>query len=800
MEEGHEHTRKKLKISDETETVDRISNLPDAVIHHILSLMDAKDAVQTCVLSKKWKFHWAHIPCYIFSCSTTSTTTGSVIGFEDFVISVLNNRRPFNVSRPRFRISAATMPSLVKILYRYAMSYRSEQLDVRNKVQISDKMVVMDRLSSLPDPIIHHILSLTDTKSAVQTCVLSKKWRDHWTNIHSLNFDRSSFGRWVGFKNFVLHVLQHRKSLDLGNLRFICGGTIKVQLVKKVFLYAKSHRIEGLDSDLIGSFPQRHLSCQQIISHECENLRTLKIYHMLTDFSEFANLTTLEISASLPADTDVLFSRCLNLETLVLVNCRLYGGITFIISSPRLVTVTISSFTFCRNIVITAQRLKFLNLKEEIPYSLTIDNRLAIEKVYIHMSPPVNCQILTTLYASELRDMVESCWHAKSIKVLFSISKENGEERLVFSFDRDQLVNVLEEIITGKKSHTISNQMEFDPLTNLPYHIIQHILSFMDTKDAVRTCVLSKKWRYQWMYIHSLNLYCRSNRITDFKKFVLAVLDRREPFSVIVIFILSLNKSCLSVLFPTPLYLNRLRFYLGYAKSQPLIRIISSYALSKGVEELHTDLTSFPPSFFQCQTLRTLKLAHCSTELPDLSGLPLLTTLELTRVQLPNDCDNYFSRCSVLENLSLILCRVTSSTALKISAPRLVKLTVSCCFNFSERNISRKIVITTPRLIFFKLEEMDPIALSMFDCSTLEKVDIRFLFKPCQKADDHKKQISILDMLHMLQEFFHLKSLKISLEFPKDKFILCRNSIDGETKIAVLDRENGVQELVGLAN
>ncbi|KAL5789501.1 hypothetical protein ACOSQ2_004389 [Xanthoceras sorbifolium] len=754
MEEGHEHTRKKLKISDETETMDRISNLPDAVIHHILSLMDAKDAVQTCILSKKWKFHWAHIPCYIFSCSTTSTTTGSVIGFEDFVISVLNNRRPFNVSRPRFRISAATMPSLVKIFYRYAMSCRSEQLDVRNKVQISDKMEGIDRLSSLPDPIIHYILSLTDTKSAVQTCVLSKKWRDHWTNIHSLNFDRSSFGRWVGFRNFVLHVLRHRKSFDLGNLRFICGSTNKVQLVKKVFLYAKSHRLEGLDSDLIGSFPQRHLSCQQIISHECENLRTLKIYHILTDFSEFATLTTLEISASsLRANTDDLFSRCLNLENLVLVNCQVYCGNTFIISSPRLVTVTISSFTFCRNIVITAPRLKFLNLKEENPYSLSIDNCLAIEKVYIHMSPPVNSQILTTLYASQLRDMVENCWHAKSIKVLLSISKETGEERLVFSFDRDQLVTILEEIITGKKSHIISNQMEFDPLTNLPYHIIQHILSFMDTKDAVRTCVLSKKWRYQWMYIHSLNLYCRSNRITDFKKFVLAVLDRREP-----------------------LYLNRLRFYLGYAKSQALVRIISSYALSKGVEELHTDLTSFPPSFFQCQTLRTLKLGHCSTELPDLSGLPLLTTLELTRVQLPNDCDNYFSRCSVLENLSLILCRVTSLTALKISTPRLVKLTVSCCFNFSEKNII------------------------WFDCSTLEKVDIRFLFKPCQKADDHKKQISILDMLHMLQEFFHLKSLKISLEFPKDKFILCRNSIDGETKIAVLDKETGVQELVGLAN
>ncbi|XP_026445006.1 F-box/FBD/LRR-repeat protein At1g16930-like isoform X2 [Papaver somniferum] len=46
-----------------------------------------------------------------------------------------------------------------------------------------------DRISQLPDSIIHHILSfLSDTTYAVQTCVLSKRWRYLWTSLPVLKF------------------------------------------------------------------------------------------------------------------------------------------------------------------------------------------------------------------------------------------------------------------------------------------------------------------------------------------------------------------------------------------------------------------------------------------------------------------------------------------------------------------------------------------------------------------------------------------------------------------------------------
>ncbi|KAL5789497.1 hypothetical protein ACOSQ2_004385 [Xanthoceras sorbifolium] len=305
------------------------------------------------------------------------------------------------------------------------MLYRSEELEVRKKVQISDNQVVIDRLTSLPNPIIYHILSLMDTKYAVQTCVLSKKWRDHWTNIHALNFDHSKFRRCVDFHNFFLNVLQRRKSLDLGKLRLICGVT----LVGAVFKYAMSHKLEGLETDVIGT---RSVSRWETSMSKCETLKTLTVYHRrLTDFPKFATLTTLEISAPSPAETD-LFSDCLNLENLILVRCELFYGDTFIISAPRLVTLTISDFTFCENIVITAATLKFINLMEDIPYLLSIDKCLALEKVNLHMSPPVYCQTQKS-YASKMRDLVEGCCHAKSIEVSLNLSKcskpvPNGSE------------------------------------------------------------------------------------------------------------------------------------------------------------------------------------------------------------------------------------------------------------------------------------------------------------------------------------------------------------------------------------
>ncbi|AES88262.1 F-box/FBD-like domain protein [Medicago truncatula] len=46
---------------------DRLSDLPDCVLLHILSMLDSKHRVRTGILSKRWKHLWKHIPTKIFS-------------------------------------------------------------------------------------------------------------------------------------------------------------------------------------------------------------------------------------------------------------------------------------------------------------------------------------------------------------------------------------------------------------------------------------------------------------------------------------------------------------------------------------------------------------------------------------------------------------------------------------------------------------------------------------------------------------------------------------------------------------
>ncbi|BAT93199.1 hypothetical protein VIGAN_07212500 [Vigna angularis var. angularis] len=44
-----------------------------------------------------------------------------------------------------------------------------------------------------------------------------------------------------------------------------------------------------------------------------------------------------------------------------------------------------------------------------------------------------------------------------------------------------------------------------DTMSKLPEPLISRILSFLPTKDAVRTSVLSKKWFFRWTFITRLD-------------------------------------------------------------------------------------------------------------------------------------------------------------------------------------------------------------------------------------------------------------------------------------------------------
>ncbi|KAJ0639580.1 putative F-box domain-containing protein [Helianthus annuus] len=47
----------------------------------------------------------------------------------------------------------------------------------------------VDRISTLPQPILESILSLLPTEEAARTSILSREWRYKWTTIPNLRFE-----------------------------------------------------------------------------------------------------------------------------------------------------------------------------------------------------------------------------------------------------------------------------------------------------------------------------------------------------------------------------------------------------------------------------------------------------------------------------------------------------------------------------------------------------------------------------------------------------------------------------------
>ncbi|XP_078153691.1 FBD-associated F-box protein At4g13985-like [Carex rostrata] len=51
----------------------------------------------------------------------------------------------------------------------------------------------IDRISTLPDDLLIHVLSFLSTKESVQTCILAKRWRNTWASLRVLKFKLVEF-------------------------------------------------------------------------------------------------------------------------------------------------------------------------------------------------------------------------------------------------------------------------------------------------------------------------------------------------------------------------------------------------------------------------------------------------------------------------------------------------------------------------------------------------------------------------------------------------------------------------------
>ncbi|XP_058721454.1 putative FBD-associated F-box protein At5g44940 [Vicia villosa] len=181
-----------------------------------------------------------------------------------------------------------------------------------------------------------------------------------------------------------------------------------------------------------------------------------------------------------------------------------------------------------------------------------------------------------------------------------------------------------------------------DRISDLPESILCHILSFLQTKAAATTMILSKRWKPVWLSVLILNFDDKEfNDFETFHKFVYSTMfSLRDKKTSIQSFTL------------------KLCFYSRF-KPRELNRIFK-FVVQRGVKNLNFDLSGkprcikLPPCILSCKTLQVLRLENVKLWDFDQVNFPCLKTLHLNNVDLTSP--KYFAKflygCPILEDLN----------------------------------------------------------------------------------------------------------------------------------------------------
>ncbi|KAK9047099.1 hypothetical protein V6N11_052957 [Hibiscus sabdariffa] len=202
---------------------------------------------------------------------------------------------------------------------------------------------------------------------------------------------------------------------------------------------------------------------------------------------------------------------------------------------------------------------------------------------------------------------------------------------------------------------------ELDRISNLPGHVIDQILSRLPIRDAVRSSVLSRKWRYKWAKIPCLvfDNQCfdvSSQDQTFIKNKVVNIIDH-----VLLLHNGPIHKFKLSH-----------RDLLGVTDIDRWILCMSRSSIKEFVLEIWKGQRYKPPScLFSCQNLIHLELFNCLLKPPlTFKGFKNLRSLDLQHITITQDVfEKLISSCPSLERLTLM--NFTGVTHLIIDAPNL---------------------------------------------------------------------------------------------------------------------------------
>ncbi|XP_078179082.1 F-box/FBD/LRR-repeat protein At1g13570-like isoform X1 [Carex rostrata] len=221
------------------------------------------------------------------------------------------------------------------------------------------------------------------------------------------------------------------------------------------------------------------------------------------------------------------------------------------------------------------------------------------------------------------------------------------------------------------QKETVACDESRDFISNIPEELRVEILSYLSTRDAVQTCILSSKWRYTWTLIPEITIKQADfdfpnarSRITRSRlvKFVDVLLYLHDG----PIFKFELDTDC-----------NKVDYFPGTFDNWilHLSRRNELRKFSLNIRSMY--LYTLPTSLFSCCGLRILQLHNCRIKLPrGFLGFKLMHVLELQNFYISgDDLEKFVSSCPILNELVLKTGRLLVNNP-NICAPKLKKLII----------------------------------------------------------------------------------------------------------------------------
>ncbi|XP_038688809.1 putative FBD-associated F-box protein At5g56700 [Tripterygium wilfordii] len=278
-------------------------------------------------------------------------------------------------------------------------------------------------------------------------------------------------------------------------------------------------------------------------------------------------------------------------------------------------------------------------------------------------------------------------------------------------------------------------------ISKLPDAILQRILSFLPTKDAVKTSVLSRRWEYLWTSIPNLEFIGGAS--DNFTAFV----DR-----VIALHVSDIKKC-----------------WLECYKSgdEPCIKRLIAAVVRRNVEELHIDTEDpkgplqLPQCLFVSASLTRLNLSICCTlKFPPSIRLSNLKNLLFEHITFTDDVSTqqFFSGCPALETVCFYKCKWTNLCSVVICAPKLWSLEVigDKGANF-EASDGCELMIFAPSLHYFDYDGEFLNDYCIYDSPTLNEAKIH-----SRKAWNERPRTVFYRLYKLLKGISNVKQLSLS--------------------------------------